>query len=189
MKSPDTFVLLGKPGSGKGTQAALLAQGRQLKVASTGRLLRSMAQEPTCLGMRLNDTLAEGDLVPEWLAQYVFTDELLSLSPSQGIVFESVCRKMHEAAMFDEITSWLQRPYKVFNIDVSDAEATKRILGRQERPEDVAKVIPIRLEKYRTQTRQSLEFFRERGLVVDVDGEQTPEEVHYAIMRSLDNDS
>ncbi len=182
----NTFLLMGRPGSGKGTQAHFLVEKLGTKFFSLGVAFREMATEPTYFGQRFKEVLDRGDLAPDWLAKYVFQHALLELGPSDKIVSEGGCRKRPEAELFDEVASWLGRSYVVFNIVITDETVLKRVRGRDTRADDDPQVIPNRLKRYKEVTEPSIAFFREKGKVIDIDGEQTPEEVHRDILKALE---
>jgi len=83
---------------------------------------------------------------------------------------------------------WFDRSYVVLFIDVDEPEAVKRLEERYEkegRKDDHSRSIPRRLEEYKTHTASSIEYFRSLGKVVDIDGEQSPEDVHKEIISKL----
>lgn len=127
-----TIILLGRPGCGKGTQARILAKRLQAKSLGTGELLRKLAQEKTFLGKRLAAMLAEGTLVPTWLASFVWIRELGHTRPSQNIIFDGSPRTFKEAQMLDEVLTWYGRKkVHVLLIDISSEESFRRISGRK----------------------------------------------------------
>ena len=130
-KSP-TIILLGRSGSGKGTQANLLCERLGLRYIGTGELLRKLGGEENFLGSKLKSVLARGDLAPTWLAFYVWLRELADISPSHGVVFDGSPRMLREAKFLDEVFDWYERKnIKVILIDISREEAFRRLTRRR----------------------------------------------------------
>src|ERR1044072_8158197 len=96
-----TFLMMGRPGSGKGTQAKLLAKKLGGDIYSSGNRLREMAKGPGYVCQKVKKVLREGDLLPEWFSSHMFVDVLLGLSREDPIVFEGACRRLEEAEAFD----------------------------------------------------------------------------------------
>ncbi len=142
-KSP-TIILLGRSGSGKGTQANFLCERLGFRYIGTGELLRKLAREENFLGTKLKSVLARGDLAPTWLAFYVWLRELADLSPSHGIVFDGSPRMLREVKFLDEVFDWYERKnIKVILIDISREEAFRRLTSR-EICKECGKVAPYR---------------------------------------------
>ncbi len=145
-----------------------------------------MIAEGKYLGSRLKEAMEAGELVPSWLASYMFEKVLFSLEFADEVIFESGCRIKPEAELFDEINVWLGRPYKVIYLEVSE-EATKvRLLNRQNeenRADDHS--IEKRIEEYRNKTIPSVEFFKTKGSLISINGEQSIEAVHRDILNAL----
>jgi len=183
------FVIMGRPASGKGTQAALLAQKiPNTTIVSLGKEFRSLVASETLVGKRLKAGLEAGELSPSWLADYTCEKVLLSIGESDTVVFDSGCRIKQEAVLFDEICQWLGLSYVVVYIDVSEEEITRRITERQKiegRADDAAASIGKRIEEFNAKTTQSIDFFTEKGKLLIVDGEQTVDAVHEAVLKAL----
>ncbi len=183
----NTILLMGRPASGKGTQAEMLANTIHAKILSLGTIYRQLVEEEqTPLALHYKEALNRGDLAPEWLAQHTVVDALIALAEDEKIVLDSGCRIISEAKIFDEVNTWLGREYVVFDIVVSDEKAIERITARSTRADDNPAAIPNRLARYHTQTRESIEFFKEKGKLVEINGEQSPEEVQRDILKALD---
>jgi len=184
----NTFLMTGRPGSGKGTQAKLLADKIGASMFSTGEKFRSMASGNTFIGRRLKGAMESGELLPHWLASYTFETILLGLEPDDKIVFEGACRTAPEAALFEEIASWLPRGYKAVYLRISEEEAWKRLLLRSKesgRADDDEQSVRTRFNEYKKKNEAVIEHFRSVGRLVEINGEQTREEVHQDVLKAL----
>jgi adenylate kinase len=184
----NTFLMVGRPGSGKGTQAKLLAEKINAPVFSTGNEFRSLAAGTSYLGQRLKGAMESGELLPHWLASYTFEKVLFSLQPEDKIVFEGACRTGPEAELMHEISLWLPRPYKGVYLRISEEEAWKRLLNRahtEGRADDDDAAIRKRFEEYKIKNEAVIEHFRKEGSLVEVNGEQSIEAVHAEVLKAL----
>lgn len=176
---------MGKTGSGKGTQAALLARSLHYTAFSSGEAFRNIREEDSHLGKKVKEEYDTGIWLPYWFASYLFQDALLHLKDGAGIVLEGVGRREQEARVFDEVTTWLERPYLVFNLEISDEESRHRQELRHRDLLDTPEMITKRLEEYKDHTIPALEFFRSKGVVIDVNGQQPIDVIHQDIMNHL----
>jgi len=180
-----SIVLMGKIASGKGTQADLILSHFGGVLYSNGNKVRETAQKPSIFGRKMKGIYESGQLIPEWIASYWMTHALVSQHADELIVFEAVAKKPHEAELFDEIHTWIGRPYIVFHIDVSDDEVHARSKMRSRDVVDAPKSVEKRLEEYNIHTTQSVEFFRSKGVLVEIDGSKSGEEVKQQIFNHL----
>jgi len=189
MQQIDTVLIVGRPGSGKGTQAKLLCGRQGWKHFSTGELFKKLRDEDTQLGHKVREAYDAGKLLPDWFATYLFEHEILELAPEDGIVCDGFPRSLAQAQIFDEILSWLSRPYAVLDLMVSEEEALRRQLERakvEHRPDSESEEkIRVRFREYENATRPILDFFNNKGLVTEIDGEQSPEDVERAVAAAL----
>jgi adenylate kinase len=180
-----SIVLMGKIASGKSTQAKAIVEAFGGTPYSNGNKVRSTALEPTEFGTRVKKMYEEGLLMPEWIASYWMTHALLSEHQSDRIVFEGVAKKPHEAEIFHEIHTWMDRPYVVFNLEISDDEVRARSAERARDAVDSPKSVEKRLEEYHTYTAHSIEFFRTKGTLITFDGSKSHEEVQAQLFAYL----
>jgi adenylate kinase len=180
-----SIVLMGKIASGKGTQADLILSHFGGVLYSNGNKLRETAQKPTVFGRKMKEMYESGQLMPEWIASYWMTHALVSQHADERIVFEAVAKKPHEAELFHEIHTLIGRPYIVFHIDVSDVEVHARSEQRARDIVDSPKSVEKRLEEYTLHTAQSVAVFRERGVLIDIDGSKSVTEVQEQIFNRL----
>lgn len=183
----DTIVFLGKTGSGKGTQAKMVAEKFGYKMFSTGDRFREMRGLENPLGRKVKDWYDQGLLMPHWLASYIFQEFILNLEDGQNVVFEGMGRTLYESENFDEVCGWLGRNYITVYLEVSDQEVTKRQEERKRDVLDSGDKIKRRLEEFRMHTAPAIDYFRSKGKLLEVDGEKSPEEVHKAIVEKLEN--
>ncbi len=180
--------MVGRPGSGKGTQAKLLADKIGAPIFSTGGEFRSLAAGGSYLGNRLKGAMESGELLPHWLASYTFQKVLFGLEPQDKIVFEGACRTAPEAALFEEMAQWLPRPYKAVYLRISEEEAWKRLLVRQQlsgRADDDTAAIRTRFEEYKNKNEAVIDIFRKEGTLVEINGEQPIEGTHHDVLQAL----
>ncbi len=170
------WILLGPPGSGKGTQAKRLADKYQVAHISTGDMLRAEVAASTVLGRQAQAYMDRGDLVPDTLILEMIRERLRELGPTPGFVLDGFPRTTQQADglcnMLRGVGSELDRAVLV---DVSDAEITRRLSGRSRvegRTDDESGVILHRLEVYRKQTAPLIAYYERIGLLARVNGEQ-----------------
>jgi adenylate kinase len=180
-----SIVFMGKIASGKGTQAHHVLEAFGGTIYSNGDKLRATAKLPTPFGEKMKETYEGGYLMPEWVASYWMTHALVSEFPHTSIVFEGVAKKPNEAHLFDEIHHWINRPYVVFNLEIPDDVVRQRSLSRARDVLDSEKSVEKRLEEYHTYTAKSIEFFRTKGTLIDIDGTLTSEQVKEQIFNYL----
>lgn len=181
-----TVFLIGKPGSGKGDQAKLLAQATGWKVITPGEQFRSMSAENTPVGKKVKSVNDVGLLQPHWLAEYLFLKNLFGLSVDEGVIFDGFGRKVPEAELMVEALTWIGRPFSAINLEVSDEEIKHRIALRKEkegRADD--DVVDARLVEYREYTEPAIEVFRKAGVLTDIDGERSREPIAEDIKKAL----
>lgn len=180
------LVLLGAPGSGKGTQGGLLARRLGVPVISTGELLRALSSGESDLGHKVSEYLDRGDLVPDDLLLAALEDTL-SHTLADGYVLDGFPRTLAQARHAEEVAA----PEAVVHLDVPDDVLRRRLSGRAHRPgqdrtDDIdPAVVERRLQRYHDQTEPLLDFYRERGVLHTVDANRTPEVVNDAIIELL----
>ncbi len=176
---------MGKIASGKGTQADRILSHFGGVLYSNGNKVRETAQKPSVFGRKMKDVYESGALIPEWIASYWMTHALVNQHVDERIVFEAVAKKPHEAEMFHDIHTWIGRPYIVFHIAVSDAEVHARSENRARDVVDSARSVEKRLEEYNLHTTQSVQIFRDKGTLIDIDGSQSADVVQEQIFSHL----
>ncbi len=180
-----SVVLIGKISSGKGTQADNVIKAFGGQLYSNGDKMRHTTTLPTPFGEKMKETYEGGYLMPEWVASYWMTGAIVSEFPDTRIVFEGVAKKPNEAELFHEIHHWVHRPYVVFHLDISDDEVRTRSARRARDVVDSPKSVEKRLEEYHTYTSKSIEFFRTKGTLIDIDGSLSTDQVKEQIFNYL----
>ncbi len=179
---------MGRPGSGKGTQAKLLAKNLGAEIYSSGNRLREMAKGPDFVNQKVKGSMDSGELLPAWFSSHLFIEVLLGLSPKDAVVFEGACRMLPEAHSFDEVSAWLDRQYRAVFLSISDEEVEKRLAARrgvEGRKDDASDTVERRLHEYAEKTAPAVEFFKSRGVLIEVNGEQPVDAVHQDIVNAL----
>jgi adenylate kinase len=183
-----TFLMMGRPGSGKGTQAKMLSKTAGGAVYSSGARLREIAASGSYFGKRTEEVMGRGDLMPVWVSQYLFEEALIKLEPADAVVFEGSCRILEEAMRFHEAALWLGRPYVAVYLDAPEDALRERLLkraGLEGRADDNANALQERFDKFNELTLKSIEYFKSEGTLVVVNGNQTVEQVHADVLRAL----
>lgn len=187
--SSHTLVLTGRPGSGKGTQAKLLASAHGWVHFSTGERFRALREGEGRIAALVREAYDSGKLIPDWFADYLFEEAALSLEEGQGIVLDGYPRTRAQAERFASVMQWLGRSYKALDLAVSEEEAMARMRARariEHRPDSgTDEQVRARLATYDEHTAPVLAYFKEQGTLTVLDGMQTPEEVEAAIAAQL----
>lgn len=186
-----TGVILGPPGSGKGTQAELPATVLGVPHISTGELLRAEAEAGTPLGAEVAPLLAAGQLVPDALTEQVLERRLNAPDAARGALLDGYPRTVAQAQALDALLAARDRCIEfVLVLKVDDQTLLNRLLGRaaqQHRADDNPASIAERLDEYRQLTEPVLDHYRAAGLpIYEVDGTGTVDEVHGRIKSVLD---
>lgn len=175
------FFFVGRPSSGKETQATRLAEKLGYTVLMTGKRFREIIASGSQLGARIKDTYEKGILMPTWVADYMLEDFLFNLPPTEGAVFEGSGRDLGQAETIEKVCEWLGRPYSVINLEVPEEEVIKRALLRGRDAADTEEVMKNRLSEYNKSTGAAIEYFRSIGKCIDIDGTPSPDEVSVAV--------
>lgn len=184
---PVRGVLLGAPGSGKGTQAALLSERLGLPAISTGEMLREAVAEGSDLGRRVDALLASGSLVDDETMAEVVRHRLGEEDAAHGFLLDGYPRNHQQAETLAEILSDLGTTLDlVWFVDVPKEELMRRALARQ-REDDKEEVIERRLELYRRVTDPLVHYYGDIGLIRRIDGNHPIESVTEAMMAALED--
>jgi adenylate kinase len=202
------IVLLGGPGSGKGTQAQQLCEKLNLVHVASGDLFRENLNKETELGKLAQTYMDRGELVPDDVTVAMVRDRLERPDTEQGIVLDGFPRTLPQAEALDEMLASMDRQIEgVLYIKVSDEEIVKRLSGRlicrecqatfhvvynpfetcpynkcegeylYQRDDDKPETVRARLKTYHNQTAPLIDYYRDAGLLVEVDGEGDVSEV------------
>ncbi len=183
------IVLLGAPGSGKGTQAVLLVEQLGLPHISTGDLLRSAAQAGTELGRKAKSVIDRGELVSDDIMLGLITERLSQDDAKDGFILDGYPRNITQAKALDVILDQQgQTLVEVLHIDVDDEKVVQRIAGRaaqEGRSDDAELVVRKRLRIYAELTAPVVDYYAAKGVLSRVLGDGTVEEVFQNIMSVL----
>jgi adenylate kinase len=179
-------VLLGPPGSGKGTQAERLEE-RGYVALSTGDLLRAATAAGSELGRRAAGFMERGELVPDELVAAVLLERLGALA-EQPVLLDGFPRSVGQAAALDAALAQRGRSLaRAVLIDVPDAVVVERIARRhQGRADDTPATARERLRVYHRETEPIAALYERRGLLRRVDGSGDPDAVERAVRAALD---
>jgi len=180
------ILILGPQGSGKGTQAKLMAAAYAIPHVATGDILRSAISEGSELGRRVRPIYERGDLVPDELMVDLIRERL---AVEDGFVLDGFPRTVPQAEALDAMLEEISKPLDVvLLLQVGDEVAMERLLERLEqegRVDDTPEPIRNRLSLYHERTEPVVERYRAEGRLVTVDGERTVNEVAAAIEDAL----
>jgi adenylate kinase len=209
------LILLGPPGTGKGTQAKLIAQELDAVHIATGDLFRDAVKQGTELGARAKEYMDRGDLVPDEVTISMLLDRLDQPDAQGGAIFDGFPRTLHQAQALDEaLAAKGKETDTALLITAPDDEIVRRLSGRwlcpncgaiyheqtqpptrdktcdkcgnelHQRDDDKPDVVRARLEKQRPPA-EMLNYYRDQGKLVDIDGARAPEEVTRDLLAAI----
>ncbi len=192
------LILLGAPGAGKGTQAEMICQTLSVPQISTGNIIRAQIKSGTLLGLRVKALVESGALVPDDLVIELLKDRIAQPDCANGFVLDGFPRTIPQAEALEKICA----VDAVLEIYVADEKIISRMSGRRTcpacgasfhveynppkeegicdvcgaqlvlRPDDDPKVVASRLQVYHAQTEPLIGFYRSRGLLKTVEGQE-----------------
>lgn len=177
------IVLIGIQGSGKSTQGNLLSSKLSIPYLSTGHIFRELAKDKTPLGRYVKETMSAGYLIPDDKTIEIVNEYLSKSEYQKGYILDGFPRTPTQAESFNGGVE------KVVYLKVSDEEALRRLTlansAQEGRPDHTAKAIQRRIELFHKLTEPVLEYYRQKGKLVEIDGERSIEEIHAEIMQKL----
>jgi len=209
------IVLLGSPGAGKGTQAKVISKKFDIPHISTGDILRNEIKGGSGLGKKAAGFVESGKLVPDGIIIEIIKNEISLGKSKNGFLMDGFPRNLEQALMFSDLLDKLGiRLDKVININVSKEEIIERLsrrricsvcksvfsIGRKnrepqkcpkcngdliERKDDKEEVIKHRLDVYESETRPLIDFYADKGLLVNIDGSGEEKEITKRILEVL----
>ena len=184
------LIILGPPGAGKGTQAKKIAEHYGIPAISTGDIFRSNVADETSLGLKVKEILDTGGLVPDGLTNDLVRARLSEPDAQEGFLLDGYPRTVDQVRELDSILEEQGHPLEeVLELTVDTDEVVARLLKRAEtdgRSDDTEEVIRKRQQVYAEQTAPLVDIYRERGLLVQVDGLGDIDEVSERIYAALD---
>lgn len=193
------LIFLGAPGAGKGTQAEMICKALNIPAISTGNILKAAMKNETPLGLKAKSFIENGQLVPDDVIIDIVKSRIQEDDCKNGFLFDGFPRTLAQAEALDKMGVSIDR---VINIRVSDNLIVRRISGRRScaacgavyhiehkkpkkdnicdscgenlviRSDDEPQTVQKRLEVYQTQTKPLEQYYADKGLLVEVDGEK-----------------
>jgi adenylate kinase len=189
------IILLGPPGSGKGTQAQQLVERYRIIQLSTGDMLRAAVAAQTPIGLKAKDIMASGALVPDEIVVGIISDRIDQPDAANGFILDGFPRTVRQAEELDELLKQKHMELDaVIELRVNETVLLQRIetraaetraRGEAVRPDDTPEVLITRLTAYRAQTEPLIHYYADRRKLLTVDGMMTIEEVTREINRIL----
>jgi adenylate kinase len=183
------IVLLGPPGSGKGTQAALLVKQLGIPHISTGALLRNAAKGGTELGLQAKALSDKGELVPDNVIADMLEERLKLEDVAKGFILDGYPRNLAQADSLDILLRRLNQPVdEAMLIDIDAEQIIKRIAKRAKeegRADDTEETVRNRLRVYAEQTAPVADYYAERGLLTRVLGDGSVDEIFQRLLSIL----
>lgn len=209
---PKVVIFLGPPASGKGTQASRLAAELKLPHISTGDLFRENMRLHTTLGEKAKSYMDAGKLVPDELVLDMLFDRIAKPDAEKGFVLDGFPRTLPQAEAL-EIRLKGKTDLQVISLVVPDEILVKRTSGRRtcpncketyniyfnpppegkckcggplvQRADDKPDVVAERLRVYKAETEPLIAFYQQKGILVDIDGTKSPDDVFVAIKKAV----
>ena len=183
------ILILGAPGSGKGTQGKILAERLGLPKITTGDLIRSAMKDGTPLGLEAKKFYDEGKLVPDSVILGMIKDELNRPEAKEGAIFDGFPRTAAQAELVDKtLGQRQQRLNHILLMDVTEEELVRRMQARAQvegRSDDAPEAIATRLQVYQRDTAPLIAHYAQRGIVHRVPGPGTVETIAGEIKRII----
>ena len=183
------LVLLGAPGSGKGTQATRLKEHLQVPHISTGDLLRAEVAAGSPLGLQAKEVMARGDFVSDAILLGMLEDRFARPDTAGGFILDGYPRNLAQADALDVLLKKIGQPmdYAV-QLEVPDELLVERIAGRaaaEGRADDTPEVVRNRLRKYNNETAPVIDYYRQHGQLTVVNGVGSLDEVLSRLIEAL----
>lgn len=181
------ILLIGAPGSGKGTQADRLAAHYSVTHISSGDLLREHVRDETPLGLVIKNLVDNGDFVPDAVVMDMLRKPVVAAAERGGYILDGFPRSAEQARVAYPIARELGVAVEVaIHLDVPKDELVRRLLARRRGTEDTREVIEHRLEVYYEQTVPLVDYYTEREWLLHVDGSRPVDEVTQSIIERID---
>ncbi|CDZ81790.1 Adenylate kinase [Candidatus Rubidus massiliensis] len=212
---PNVIILLGPPGSGKGTQAVQLSQKLQIPHISTGDLFRENLKNGTPLGIEAKKYIEAGKLVPDEVVLDMLFDRVSRKDCEHGFLLDGFPRTIPQAEALEKKLDDKANVIAL-NLDVDDEAIIKRIEGRLtckncgtiynkhlsppkdltkcdkcdgelfQRPDDSREIVEERLRVYHKQTEPLIEFYNKRNVLETINGNQQPDQVFKELLQAFE---
>ena len=206
------LILLGAPGAGKGTQAEVLSAKLNIPTISTGNILRAAIKDGTPTGLKAKSYMDNGQLVPDEVVIAIVAERLAQPDCANGFILDGMPRTLPQAEALDKAGVKLDH---VLSIEISDEEIEQRMSGRRvcaqcgasyhivarptkvegvcdncggpvvQRDDDKPETVKKRLDVYHDQTQPLIDYYKNEGVLAEVDGTLDMEDVFQAIVKIL----
>ncbi len=182
-------VLMGAPGAGKGTQAKLLQEAIGLPQISTGDLFRANLKNQTELGQLAQTYMDKGELVPDHVTVAMVQDRLSQPDCAKGAILDGFPRTTAQAEALDQLLANIDGEISIVPyIKVDEEVLVQRLINRgkiEGRADDNEQTIRTRMQVYQEETAPLLAYYRNRGLLAEINGEQSVEAVQQDLVQSI----
>ena len=186
---PARLLIIGPQGSGKGTQGARIAERLGIPTVSTGDVFRANVKDGTDLGLKVKAIIDAGDLVPDELTSEIVRDRLSQQDAAHGFLLDGYPRNLTQVGHLDGFLEQRGEPLTaVIELSVPRDESIARLSRRaaeQGRADDNEESIAKRLSIYESETAPILDVYRERGIVDEIDGVGSLDEITERITAAL----
>jgi len=173
------LLIVGPPGSGKSTQAELLEEELGLPHLSTGELFHYLSLEKTPRGRQIKKVMKSGELVNDKLVLEIVEERLRDKQYHRGFILDGTPRSLWQAQKFKVELD------RVFSLEVSDKETISRLTKRGRGDTDKPAVIEKRLAVYHQETEPMLDYYRQLGILTEMDGERSREDIFKDLQERL----
>ena len=186
------FVLFGKPGSGKGTQAEHLSEKYKLYHISTGDLFRKNISQNTNLGLLAQSYMDKGELVPDEVTIKMLENEIKENTQSKGFLFDGFPRTIAQAESLDKFLKSIDMQINAtIALDVDEEELISRIIDRgktsnRSDDQDIEK-IQNRFNEYNMKTSTLSKYYKDQKKFFEVDGSGTVDEITKRLFDLIDS--
>ena len=207
------IIMLGAPGAGKGTQAAVLCEHFGIPTISTGNMIREALKNGTEMGLKAKSYMDDGKLVPDEVVIGIVKERLSEDDCKKGFILDGFPRTIPQAEALDKMGVDIQY---VINIDVPDESIIKRMSGRRvcencgrpyhieslkpqkdgvcddcggtlvQRKDDHPDTVLARLDVYHKETEPLADYYRKQGKLVNVEGQNTVADTTAAVLKAIE---
>lgn len=185
------MLIMGPPGSGKGTQAARIADKMGIVAISTGDIFRYNVKELTDLGKEAKKYIDNGDFVPDDVTNRMVDDRIKQADAASGFLLDGYPRTAGQVEALNEmLTASGHSLSVVLQLEVPDEELVQRLLARADsegRADDTSEVIQHRLDLYHEQTAAVIESYVDQGIVARVDGTGQIDDITERLLQAVYN--